>query len=230
MSAETSSRSRFTKWRMLVVTGVVIIPAIIVYGISRSDTKPTPKVRKIEIVNVTLPPPPPPPPPPPEDLPPPEPEEPEMIEQEPIAEAAPEEPDPAPPEEPPASLGTGLTGEGGPDGFGLSNRGNGGRGNGGGVGRAGGGRFGSFAAALQNTFAAQLRRNPVTRRAVFEVEVSIRVDDNGRITSVRLKSSTGDPEIDRALRQDFIGTQLAVNPPADMPMPIHTRLRGTKPR
>lgn len=176
-------------------------------------------------VEVVLPPPPPPlpPPPPKQEEPEPEPKEQEMIEQAPVVEAEPEEPGP---EEPP-DLGTGLTGDG-PDGFGLSNRGDGGGAGGNGKERKGGGRFDHYAVVLQNTLAAELRRNPKTKVASFNVQVALRIDAEGRITSLKPKSSTGDPSLDEALRNDFIGIRFSEPPPADMPMPIQTRLTGRK--
>lgn len=210
---------------ILVIAALIVVTTII---INREPSTPTPKKAKpVEIVSVVIPPPPPPPPlpPPPEPETPPEPEEKEeMIEQEPIAETAPEEPGP---EEPPADLGTGLTGDG-PNSFGLSNRGDGGGRGGNGTGRGPGGRFDRYAVLLQNGLAAELRRNPKTRSAAYNVQVSIRIDADGRITSIKPKASTGNASVDSALRNEFIGIRFSEPPPADMPMPIHTRLVGRK--
>ncbi len=150
-----------------------------------------------------------------------------MVQQEEIKEVT--EPDPAPVDEPPA-LGTNMTPGNGPDsGYGLAK----GAGTGGGSGRGtnggkGGGRFDRYAVVLQNTLAGELRRNAKTRASSFNVEVTLRIDSEGRISSLKPKSSTGDPSLDQALRDDFIGVRFSEPPPADMPMPIHTRLTGRK--
>lgn len=214
--------------RRLIGGGVVLvlIGVVTAFFLQKPSAPMAKKAKPVEIVNIMVPPSPPPlpPPPPPEPETPPEPQEEEMIEQEPVAENEPEEPGP---EEPPADLGTGLTGEG-PNSFGLSGRGDGSGGGGTGSGRRGGGRFDRYAVLLQNTLAAELRRNPKTRNASFNVQVSLRIDADGRITSIKPKSSTGDASLDSALRNDFIGVRFSESPPADMPMPVQTRLVGRK--
>ncbi|WP_265593912.1 TonB C-terminal domain-containing protein [Haloferula sp. BvORR071] len=200
----------------------------LVLGASSCGRKTVAKKKSDPVVMIDpVPPPPPlppPPPPPPQAEPPPEEKEQEMVEQEPVVEATPDEPGP---EEPPAELGTGLTGDG-PNGFGLSGRGDGNGGGGNGKGRKGGGPFDRYAALLQNTLGSELRRNSKTRASTFDVQVSLRIDAEGRITSIKPKSSTGDPSLDQSLRNDFIGVRFSEPPPADMPMPIHTRLTGRK--
>ena len=182
------------------------------------------KAAPVVIELTPLPPPlPSPPPPPKQEEPEPEPEEQEMIEQKPIVEAEPEDPGP---EEPP-DMSTGLTGEGS-NSFGLTGRGDGNGGGGSTKGRKGGGRFDRYAVVLQNTLASELRRNAKTRVSSFNVEVALRIDAEGRITSLKPKSSTGDPSLDQALRHDFIGVRFSEPPPADMLMPIQTRLTGRK--
>ena len=195
------------------------------------DSKPAPKKKvAAPVIEITLPPPPtppPPPPPPPKEEPPPQEEEEEMIEQDEVVEEAPPEPD-APPDEP-APLGTGIVGDGPPDGFGLSGKGNGGGGNGSG-GRMGrkSGRFDRSAVMIQNTLAGELRRNSKTRSATFNGKIAVWVDGTGRITRVKLDGTAGSSAADDAIRNDLVGVQLPESLPSDMPMPIHMRLTGRK--
>lgn len=226
MSVEDFENEGRLKRRLIGGGVVLVIAGVVTAFVLQKPTAPAPKKPKAsEMVIVSVPPPlPPPPPPPPEPEKQEEPEEKEeMIEQEPVVENEPVDPGP---EEPPADLGTGLTGDGS-NSFGLSSRGDGG--NRGTVRPGqGGGRFDRYAVILQNTLASELRRNSKTRNATFNVQVSVRIDSDGRITSIKPKSSTGDPSVDAALRNDFIGVRFSQAPPADMPMPVHTRLVGRK--
>lgn len=192
-----------------------------------------PKARPVAMVNITpvLPPPPPPPPPPPKPEPEPEPE-PEMKEEQAFEpEVAQEEAPPEPQEAAPEPIGTGVTGDGPPDGFGLSNRGGGG-GMGGRIGGIGGGgsKYGGYAAKVQNAVANAMRQNSTTRTAVMSVDVKIWADPLGRVTRAQLTRSTGNPDLDRVLRDQVLGNlRLPEPPPAGMPMPINMRLSARKP-
>jgi outer membrane biosynthesis protein TonB len=210
--------------------GIVIVTLLAATGIgyavkAKGDGKAHHKAPDASLVTVNLPPPPPPPPPPPA---PPEPkmeqpEEQDMIAQEPVAE------DEAPPEpEATEAPSTGIVGDGPPDGFGLK-AGSGSRfGSGGGGGRRGS-RWGWYAGQVQTTIADALRQNPKTRVAAMTVEAKIWTDRGGRVTRAQLARTTGDPGLDEAIRSDvLVGLQLREPPPADMPMPIHLRLSARR--
>lgn len=196
---------------------------------NRKPEKTRPK--PVAMVNITpvLPPPPPPPPPPPkpeEPEPEPEPMEEEQAFEPEVAEESPPEPEPSAPE----PMGTSITGDGPPDGFGLSNR-TGGGGLGGRIGGigGGGGKYGGYAAKVQSAVANAMRQNSATRSATMSVEVKIWADQLGRVTRAQLGRSTGDPELDRAVRDQVLGgLRLPEPPPAEMPMPIHLRLTARK--
>ncbi len=150
-----------------------------------------------------------------------------MIEEE-ILEEAPPEPD-SPPDEP-APLGTGVTGDGPPDGFGLSSRGDGGgygRGTGGRIG--GGSRFGGYGAKIQRTLQEALQNNPKLRNANFRSMAAVWLDSSGRITRVRLSESTGTSRENQEVQSTAVGLRLYESPPADMPMPVRIRLAFRKP-
>lgn len=203
--------------------------AVAFWFMNRKPEKPRPK--PVAMVNITpvLPPPPPPPPPPPKpEEPEPEPEtkvEEQTFEPE-VAEESPPEPEPAAPE----PIGTGVTGDGPPDGFGLSNKGGGG-GMGGRIGGIGGNgsKYGGYAAKVQSAVANAMRQNSTTRSATLSIEVKIWADSFGRVTRAQLGRSTGNPDLDRAVRDEVLGSlRLPEPPPAEMPMPIHLRLTARK--
>ena len=153
-----------------------------------------------------------------------------MIEQEPVREeeAKPEAPKPA--DDSPPDLGTGIKGDGPPDGFGLS-----GKGGAGGAGRGLGGtgtarsRWGWYAAKVQSGISEALRRDPKIREAVINGKVRIWPDASGRITRAKLDSSTGDAALDAAIIRSLNGVQLSAPPPADMPSPVILRISARRP-
>lgn len=214
------------------VGAVVIVGVAVVLYFSGDDAPPTRKVQEFTIVNV-VPPPPPPPPPPPEQQPPP-PEEQKMIEQPPLTEkeikeeAKVEEPKDAPPDEPPPGpLGLDQTADGPGDNFNLVGK-PGGRGILGGGG--GGSRWGYYVAMVQQQIEAALRANPKTRNSVAQVQVQIWADHMGRVNRVQIVNSSGSADVDAVIRGEVLsGLTLRQPPPADMPMPMVTRITLRQP-
>lgn len=214
---------------MLILGGLVL--AVGGYlAANRTPSKSTPK-KKMEMVMISIPPTPPPPPPPPppqKKEPEPEPEKEEMVAQE---EVKPDEqkPDDKPLDKPADEpLGTAL---GGGDGNGLGLGGGSGGGMiGGGGGGKGGSRWGWYAGQVQNRIADALRSHPLTRKAGFSNVVKVWSDAAGRITRVKLSSSTGDKAVDAAIENEVLrGLVLNEPPPSDLPMPISLRLSARKP-
>ncbi len=217
---------------LLVIAGIAI-PLVMKF---LHGSRPAPhKEQAISMVKLLpLPPPPPPPPPPPQQqqvI-----NEEKMLDQQPV-DSAPKTPDKAPeppkPDAPaPGPLGTGIKGDGAPDGFGLAGSGNGGGGLlGGGGGGPGGGRFGWYAAKVQAKIADALRADPRTKGAGMRVEVRIWPDLTGRITRAKLKGSTGNPSVDQAIQNEVLtGLQLPEPPPDGMPTPIVLRLTALRPK
>jgi len=142
-------------------------------------------------------------------------------------------PDEQKPDEKPADkpadepLGTAL---GGGDGSGLGLGGGGGGGGMiGGNGRKGGSKWGWYAGQVQSRLAEALRNHPLTKRAGFASTIKVWSDNTGRITRVKLSSSTGDNNLDSAIENEvFSGLVLTEPPPDDMPMPINLRLTARK--
>ena len=151
--------------------------------------------------------------------------EPEIKEDKPVDQPKPDAPkDDAPP---PGPLALDAKGDGPGDNFGLG-------GNPGGRGLLGGGggnsRFGWYASIVQAQIETAMRGNPKTRNAVMNIRIQLWADSTGRISRVQLTSSTGDAEIDAALRDVvFAGLSLREPPPKDMPMPIVARINARRP-
>lgn len=215
------------------VGAVILVSVAVVLYFSGDDAPPTRKVQEFTIVNVVPPSPPPPPPPPPEQQPPPE--EQKMIEQPPITEkdikeeAKVEEPKDAPPDEPPPGpLGLDQAAEGPGDNFNLVGK-PGGRGILGGGG-GGGSRWGYYVAMVQQQIEAALRANPKTRNSVAQVQVHIWADNMGRVSRVQIVTSSGNADVETVIRGEVLsGLTLRQPPPADMPMPMVTRITLRQP-
>ena len=212
---------------LLIVAGVLVL-ALVVYFFPKPG--PSAPVKKAErIVSVTLPPPPPKVVPPPPVKPPP----PEKMEKETAPTEAPKV-QKAPPkaDNPPASLATGIKGDG--PGMGLASSGNGiGGGNsiGGKSGDGNGSKFGWYAGQIQSKVTQAMQRNPKTQKAsIARLEVKIWPDGTGRVTRAELASSTGDAAVDAAIRDQVLtGLQLPEAPPQGMKLPIVMRLAARRP-
>jgi periplasmic protein TonB len=216
--------------------GVVIACIAILFGaagywlVAGDDTPPARQVREITIVNIT--PPPPPPPPPPQQMPEqkiieqPKMAEPEIKEEKPVEKPKDEPAKDAKNDEPPGPLALDAKAVGPGDLFNLAGK-PGGRPYGGG---GGGSRWGWYASIVQAQIESALRANSKTRRAVMQLQIRLWADSSGRVNRVQLVSSTGDSELDSAIRDDVLGSlMLREPPPKDMPMPMVTRVTARRP-
>ena len=220
----------FARHRKKLIAMVVIVIGALAAVFALKDNKPKQsKAPDRSVVKIQLPPLPPPPPPPP---PPPAPkiEQPkqEMIKEEKPEDKPPDDPKPA---DDPPPLGTGIKGDGPPDGFGLSGSGSG-RVGGTGVGGGSRSKYGWYAGQVQRSVSDALRNHRKTRNARFSgVEVRIWPDPGtGRVTRVSLSPSTGDAALDAAIRDEVLGgLQLQQPPPEGMPAPIVMRINARRP-
>lgn len=230
---EMGARRRVALHRPAMIAGasaIVVIVALVVLFVSQDDTPPPRRVQEFTIVNV-VPPPPPPPPPPPEQQPPPEQEmieQPKMAEPEIREEAKADEPDEAAPDTndapPDNPLGPGSDLPVGPGASQFA------AGPGGGGGGGGGSRWGWYASIVQQQIESALRSNAKTRNVVMRVQIRLWADGTGRVTRIQLVSSTGDPEVDAAIRNEALaGLTLREPPPRDMPMPMVARITARRP-
>ena len=222
---------RRMRLQLAVGAAALAVIALVVRLVLFGDNTPPPRqVRDLTIVKIMPPPPPPPPPPQP-----PPPQQPKMIEQPKMVEpeVKPDKPDDKPLDKPkddakddtppagPLSLDAKAEGPG--DLFGLGGN-PGGRGFLGGGGGGGGSRWGWYASLVQNALQTALRANSIIRNSVMKVEVRLWADKSGRIERIQLASSTGDKDLDAALRDVLPGVSLGEPPPQDMPMPIDTQI------
>ena len=195
------------------------------------DTPPPKQVRELTVVNIVLPPPPPPATPPPMIEQPKMAEskmldqptaEPEKQEEEPVETPKDKSTDSAKGDEPPSKSGLEVGPGASP--FAPGNPGRGGRGGG------GGSRWGWYASIVQVQIESALRANDKTRNAVMQLQVRLWADSSGRISRVELASSTGNAELDAAIRTEVLGRlTLREPPPTDMPMPMVTRVTARRP-
>jgi hypothetical protein len=165
------------------------------------------KQRDTELMAVLIPPPPPPPPPPQPEVKPMQ-DKPKMMD-----DSKPITPDDKPPDTAGAvTLGPGDKGTlaGGGHGNGLG---------------GGGSRFGWYASQVDSTVKAAVEGNPKAHSGHYNLQVLIWPDLTGRITRAELVNSTGDPNVDDAIKnQVLIGLSMPNPPPSDMPLPIRIRV------
>jgi outer membrane biosynthesis protein TonB len=161
-------------------------------------------------------------------------EQPKLTEREIKEEKPIEKPKDAPPKDskddapPPGPLALDAKADGPPDNFNLGSN-PGGRGLLGGGG-GGGSRWGWYASIVQQQIEAALRANPKTRFAVMQMQLRLWADASGRIVRVQLGSSTGNLEVDAAIRDEVLARiVLREPPPRDMPMPMVTRVSARRP-
>jgi protein TonB len=218
------------------VGAIALLGAAIRLLFTGNDMPAPRKAPEIKLVTI-LPPPPPPPPPPPKAP------EKKMIDQTPVKQEIPEEkpidtPKEAPKpkdspkadEPPPGPLALDAKAAGPGDSFNLGGK-PGGRGIlGGGGGGGGGSRWGWYASIVQQQIESALRANARTRNAVMQIQVRLWVDASGRVSRSQLISSSGNPELDAAIRNEVLpGITLREPPPKDMPMPIVARISERRP-
>lgn len=210
---EGSARSNV----IFAVVAIVLLGSGIwwLQGLLSSEAKPAKQVVEIQVIR-----PPPPPPPEVEEEPPPEMEEEEVDIPEPEPEPLPDIPDM--PDAPPAEqLGLDAEGVAGSDAFGLlANRG--------GRGLIGGeGAFRWYAQKVKDQISGYLGKQEEVLQSSYKVRVLLWLDENGRVARLRLASSSGDPEIDRLLKEK-LGELKRFDeaPPPGLPQPISIRVVG----
>lgn len=183
-------------WISRAVAGGVVLAAIGAAVIFWPSTQVPGTERFIQEITIVQPPPPPPPPEPEDPI---MEEEPDIIEptdepqvQEDVQQVA-DTPSDAPTTSSEAA-GLDRPADAGSDSFRLA------AGGGGGLFGRGGGGGGSWGAYVETHIRRALQRDPRTRSADGFVRVSVNIDDQGRIGAARLRSSTGDPQLDAAIR------------------------------
>ena len=189
---------------LILVVGVVIL---IKNFMENPDKPSTRRVQQISIIKPAEPP----PPPPPEEKPP------EVKEEVKLEEPPPPQQDSPPPG---ANLGLDADGKGSGDSFGLVGN-KGGReltigGN--------GSRFGGYLGGLQKNIRDELSRNEKLRKGEYKALVALWIAKNGSVEKFELLSSSGEPEVDVAMKKVLSLIKQFEEPPADMPQPIKLRI------
>lgn len=203
--------------RLLVAIAVLAIVALLGFALKMllGEAKPAKKQTVHSIA--LLKPPPPPPPPKPQEKPP----EPEMKKE----EVKVEQPKPDAPNQSDApegkQLGVDAEGGAGSDGFGLvGNKG----------GRdllAGGGKmaFAFYTNHLQRYLQEELARHKKLKSADYRVVVRVWLARNGTVQRAELAGTSGNGEIDEALRRALVEVPaLRDPPPENMPQPVKVRI------
>jgi hypothetical protein len=211
----------------LVAIAVLFAGALYVF-LGHDDLPPPRQVRELTIVNIVPPPPPPPPPRPPEQkmIEQPKDAEQKLPEDKPLEKPKDEPVKDAKNEEPPGPLSLDAKAVGPGDLFNLGGK-PGGNPYGGGGG--GGSRWGWYASIVTSQMQTVLNANPKTRFAAMRVQIRLWADSSGHVSKVQLVSSTGDAEVDAAIRNEvFANMTLREPPPKDMPMPIVTMVTARR--
>ncbi len=223
-------RGAYLRYGASVAVIAIVLGGGVYLFVGHDDMPPPRQVRELTIVNIVPPPPPPPPPPPqmPEQK---MIEQPKMAEQEfkedkPLEKPKDEPVKDAKNDEPPGPLSLDAKAVGPGDLFNLGGKPGGNPYGGGG----GGSRWGWYGAIVTAQVETALRSNAKTSRVVATAQIRIWADSTGRVTRVVLTPSTGDPEVDAAIRNEVLGgLTLREPPPKDMPMPIVTRWTARRP-
>ena len=191
---------------LILVIGVVILVKNFL------DNPDKPNTRRVQQISLIKPPEPPPPPPqPPEEKPPEVKEEIKM-----------DEPPPPQAEAPPpgANLGLDADGKGNGDSFGLV-------GNKGGRGLTIGGngsRFGGYLGGVQKSIRDELGRNEKLRKGEYKAVVAIWIGHDGSVERFELLGSSGEPDVDAAMKKVLSSIKQLDEPPSDMPQPVKLRI------
>lgn len=213
---------------LLIGLGICLVLAILVLGgyyLLSGKSGGVKKPPKISLIPTT---PPPPPPPPKEEKKPEPPKEQKEVKE--VPQAPPKEAPPAPatPDlkmDGPAGDGPSAFSSGKITSEDLSKFGTGGGGDGGGKGLFN--PFTNYATMIKGELQRYLSKNKDLRQKAYKVEVHVWVAADGRLTRHDLIGSTGDSDMDEAIRQALaqMGT-FTGGPPADMPMPVRLRLKA----
>lgn len=215
------SYKRYMRYLPVAIgVGLVLVVMLVVYVFRDAFQKPVSTKKQVQQITVLQPPPPPPPPPPEQK--PPEPE----IKEEKIEQPEEPEPEPEQAEEPPPGDNLGIDGEGGAgsDSFGLVGK-KGGHGLIGGGGNA----IVYYGQQIQRQLADALQRNlsDKARSQKFSAIASVWIAADGRVTRAELSGSSGQADVDDALKSALAGMRLTLKaPPENMPQPLKIRIRS----
>lgn len=216
---------KYQRWlrHLPLLIGSVLTVLIAVAVFILKDTFQKPAQPKKQMQQITMIQPPPPPPPPPEQKPPePEPEPEKIPEPEPQPEP---EPTPEAAAEPAGEeLGVDAEGGAGGDAFGLMGK-KGGRSL---LGGAGGSAILWYGGQVKRSLEDELQRllPDTILKLTYNLQLTVWIDESGRISRAELASASGKPEVDQAVRTALsqLQVQLPKSPPDSMPQPLKVRV------
>lgn len=125
-------------------------------------------------------------------------------------------------DEPPAGPDLALDADGtsGSDGFGLGAK-KGGRE----LTSIGGSRFGGYLGTLQQNIRDALNQDDKVRKAgEYKITLKLWIAKNGSVDRLELLDSTGNLDVDAAMKRVLAGITLLKDPPEDMPQPVKIRI------
>lgn len=213
-------------WKRRLGLAVVSIGALSFIGlISATLLKPMPadhhKIQQVVVLRAVAPPPPP--------KPPEKPPEPPKRDEVKLDQPKPQD-EPKPADQPPAGpLGVDAKGTGPGDGFGLAARPGGRDITLAASGNAGGG-FGytTFASATARFIAQELARDDQLRTSNYRIEVRLWLTHSGRVDHYELVRGTGDPDLDRKIRDGLAQVgNLRQAVPDGLPQPLRIRVTSS---
>lgn len=210
----------FRRWRPALVVGIglMLVTALIWLAIKEFAVPDKGKKKRvIQEISLIKPPPPPPPPPPKKIEEPPKQEVPQKVDV-PKPDSQPDKPaDPAPPGDkgipdgPAGGMATDLP----------TGSGSGTIGGGGGIGN----RFAWYGALVKERIQEAVARDKKLREADYRIMVNVWINASGTVTRAELLGSTGDAELDSALKVAMRNLPpLREGAPGDMPQPIKLRI------
>jgi protein TonB len=212
MAANRKER-RTLRLLAVAVVALLLVGGFVSFVQKMMNAKSSKPARQVQMVQLIRPPPPPPPP----DQPPPPPDK--------VQEQLPkDEPEPTPKEDeqaPPAALGLDADASAGGDAFGLASR----RGGSDLIGGNGTAAFAWYTNRLKDQIVERLSGDAHLATKKFSIAVHIWIDSDGRITQVKLASTTGNRDLDQRIEAALESLpRLSDAPPLEMPQPVDLKI------
>jgi TonB family protein len=203
-----ASGRRARKERTFIILGILLLVVgigFVVQNLMNGKTNTKKMVATIKLLPDT---PPPPPPPPPKEPPKEQPKEMKVVQ--PMPQEAPPQPSEelkmeGPAGDAPSQFGAGkVTTEGGMIG--------------------GNSRFKGYLGGLQKIIRDELSRNDKLRKGEYKAVVAIWLNRNGSVDHFEMLGSSGEPDIDAAMKKVLSAIKQFDEPPSDMPQPVKLRI------
>ena len=205
---EKQASGRKWKERAVVILGVLLLVAGIGYVVQNLMNGKTNTKKMVATIKLMPDTPPPPPPPPPKEPPKEQPKEIKVLQ--PVPQEAPQ------PSE--VLKMEGAAGDG-PSPFGAGKVTNEDK-----IGGNGNSRFSGYLGGLQKKIRDELSRNEKLRKGEYKAVVAIWLGRTGNVEKFELIGSSGEPDVDAALKKALSAIRQLDEPPSDMPQPVKLRI------